>query len=62
MFNLDVVRIAGKVQESASRTSIDAARAALGTLPREFESLWKQCDGMLLNSGVKICSCCRNFA
>jgi len=54
MFNLDLVRTVGKVQEPANQTSIDAARAALGTLPRELESLWKQCDGMLLNSGVTI--------
>ena len=54
MFDLKLVRGAGKVLEPASQTSIDAARAALGTLPRDLESLWKQCDGMLLNSGVKI--------
>jgi hypothetical protein len=51
MIDLTRVLAQGNVEPPASEESIAAIRALIGTIPKPLESLWKHCDGLLLDSG-----------
>jgi hypothetical protein len=52
--NLSKVREAGASGSPASDAAIQQVVAVLGEIPLALETLWKQCDGLYLDSGIVI--------